>query len=46
MRINLNLPDQLAAALKQLAETNRRTVTAEAILALEAYLKAVTSKTD
>jgi plasmid stability protein len=44
MRINLNLPEQLAVALKQFAATNRRTVTAEAILALEAYLKEVMKK--
>lgn len=39
MRINLNLPEKLAVALKQFAAANRRTVTAETILALEAYLK-------
>ena len=44
MRINLNLPEQLAVALKQFAATNRRTVTAETILALEAYLKDVMKK--
>ena len=44
MRINLNIPNELAEALKQFAATNRRTVTAEAILALEAYLKEVMKK--
>lgn len=44
MRINLNIPEQLAVALKQFAAANRRTVTAETILALEAYLKDVMKK--
>ena len=44
MRINLNIPNELAVALKQFAATNRRTVTAETILALEAYLKEVMKK--
>ena len=44
MRINLNIPNELAVALKQFAAANRRTVTAETILALEAYLKDVMKK--
>ena len=39
-RLNLYLPKEVTEALKQLAEKNYRTVTAEALIALTKHLKA------
>lgn len=47
-RLIFNLPLELAEAIRQLARNNRRTLTAELILAVENHLKAneVGKKTD
>ena len=39
-RLIFNLPASLAEAIRQLARNNRRTLTAELILAVENHLKA------
>ena len=39
-RLIFNLPLQLAEAIRQLAKVNRRTLTAELIIAIENHLKA------
>ena len=43
-RLNLYLPKEVTEALKQLAEKNYRTVTAEALIALTKHLKAESDK--
>lgn len=43
-RLNLYLPKEITEALKQLAEKNYRTVTAEALIALTKHLKAESAK--
>ena len=43
-RLNLYLPKEVTEALKQLAEKNYRTVTAEALIALTKHLKAESHK--
>lgn len=43
-RLNLYLPKEVTEALKQLAERNYRTVTAEALIALTKHLKAESDK--
>jgi len=43
-RLIFNLPQQLAEAIRQLAKDNRRTLTAELILAVENHLKACKAK--
>ena len=43
-RLNLYLPKEVTEALKQLAEKNYRTVTAEALIALTKHLKAESEK--
>ena len=43
-RLNLYLPKEVTEALKQLAERNYRTVTAEALIALTKHLKAESHK--
>ncbi len=44
IRLNLYLPKEVTEALKQLAEKNYRTVTAEALIALTKHLKAESDK--
>ena len=44
IRLNLYLPKEVTEALKQLAEKNYRTVTAEALIALTKHLKAESHK--
>jgi len=43
-RLNLYLPKEVTEALRQLAEKNYRTVTAEALIALTKHLKAESAK--
>lgn len=43
-RLIFNLPLALAEAIRQLARNNRRTLTAELILAVESHLKASKAK--
>ena len=47
-RLNLNLPKDVTDSLKQLAEKNYRTVTAEALIALKKHIReeAAKGKTD